>query len=138
METKKKRISEKPLAGRAPVPWGASIRAWLEERGLTQVELARDAGLDPGTVGHVVRGGHCTTETLAKIAGALDIELVDLLAAPGEIKSLGDRRDRLVVTVLKELSEDAANAVMHAIARRRQDRVRSRLDAARRLPFNED
>jgi len=139
METKKKRISERPVTGRAPgPPWGASIRAWLDERGLTQAELARDAGLDPGTVGHVVRGGHCTTETLAKIAQALDIELVDLLAAPGEIKSLGDRRDRLVVTVLKELSEDAANAVMHAIARRRQDRVRSRLDAARRLPFNED
>jgi len=140
METNKKRNIEKGKAGAAAQlpPWGASIRAWLEERGLTQAELARDAGLDPGTVGHVVRGGHCTTETLAKIARALEIELADLFAAPGEIKSLTDRRDRLVVTVLKELSEDAANAVMHAIARRRQDRVRARLDAARRLPFNED
>jgi transcriptional regulator with XRE-family HTH domain len=139
METNKKRSTQpRPAAGPALPPWGASIRAWLEERGLSQAELARDAGLDPGTVGHIVRGGHCTTETLAKIARALEIELADLFAAPGEIKSLADRRDRLVVTVLRELSEDAANAVIHAIARRRQDRVRARLDAARRLPFNED
>lgn len=139
MKTNKQRSSESLAGGVSALPpWGASIRAWLEERGLTQAELAREAALDPGTVGHIVRGGHCTTETLAKIARALEIDLADLFAAPGEIKSLTDRRDRLVVTVLKELSEDAANAVIQTITRRRQDRVRARLEAGRRLPFNED
>ena len=35
---------------------------------MTQAELARLAGVHPDTVSHIVRGGHCSTDTLEKIA----------------------------------------------------------------------
>lgn len=117
-------------------PWGQALRAWLDLRGLAQAELARDAGLDAGTVAHVVHGGHCSTATLMKLAGALGVDVADLFTPPSEVASLMDRRDRLIVAVLKELSEDAAAAVAEAIARRHAERPRDAADI--RLPFAEE
>lgn len=117
-------------------PWGRALRAWLDLRGLAQAELARDAGLDAGTVAHVVHGGHCSTATLMKIAGALGVNVADLFTPPNEVASLMDRRDRLIVAVLKELSEDAAAAVGETIARRHAERPRDAADIP--LPFVED
>ncbi|RPJ75371.1 MAG: XRE family transcriptional regulator, partial [Acidobacteria bacterium] len=51
--------------------WGEAVAGLLEEQGMTQVELARLAGVHPETVSHVVHGGHCSTETLEKLAAAL-------------------------------------------------------------------
>ena len=48
--------------------WRDAIKALLRERGMTQQELARLAGISRSTVLHVVKGGHCSTETLELIA----------------------------------------------------------------------
>ena len=39
---------------------------------MTQQELARLAGISRSTVLHIVRGGHSGTETLERVAGALE------------------------------------------------------------------
>ena len=43
--------------------WRDAIKALLRERGMTQQELARLAGISRSTVLHVVKGGHSGTET---------------------------------------------------------------------------
>jgi transcriptional regulator with XRE-family HTH domain len=117
-------------------PWGQALRAWLDLRGLAQAELARAAGLAQGTVAHAVRGGHCSTATLMKISAALGVDVADLFTSPSEVASLMDRRDRLIVAVLKELTEDAASAVAETIVRRHAERRRDAADA--RLPFADE
>jgi transcriptional regulator with XRE-family HTH domain len=117
-------------------PWSEAIRFLLEERGLTQVQLARLAGIDPGTIGHLARGGHSTTETLVKIAKALEVDLAELVSRPAGRDDMASRRDRLVAAVLRELSDDVAEAVADAVYRRRKERRVSRI-AERPLPFGE-
>lgn len=117
-------------------PWALALRALLEQRGLTQIQLARLAGVDAGTVGHLLHGGHCTTETLLKLAKALEVDLADLVTAPGGREDLSSRRDRLVAAVLRELSDDVAEAVADAIYRRRRDRRVPHV-SERPLPFGD-
>jgi transcriptional regulator with XRE-family HTH domain len=119
-----------------PPPWAEALRFLLDERGLTQVQLARLAGVDAGTIGHLVHGGHCTTDTLLKIARALEVDLADLVSRPLGRDDLVSRRDRLVAAVLRELSDDVAEAVAEAVYRRRRDRRVSSV-AERPLPFGE-
>lgn len=119
-----------------PPPWAEALRFFLEERGLSQVQLARLAGLDAGTVGHLVHGGHASTETLMKIAKALEVDLADLVSRPLGRDDMASRRDRLVAAVLRELSDDVAGAVADAVYRRRRDR-RVPSVAERPLPFGE-
>jgi transcriptional regulator with XRE-family HTH domain len=115
-------------------PWGEGVRNLLDARGLTQLQLARLSGLDPATVGHVVRGGHCSTETLQKIAHALEVDMAELFAAASEQAGFLERRDRVVLAVLRELSEEVATAVAVATDRRRKrPLVPARPD--RPLPF---
>jgi transcriptional regulator with XRE-family HTH domain len=111
--------------------WGEAIRALLRERGLTQVELARLAGINRSTVLHVMRGGHCETETLEKIARALEVDVAELFVTPLDI---GIRRDRMIAAVLRELSESVSSAVVHDLEQRRKRRV-TRGRADRKLPF---
>ena len=58
--------------------WRDSMRALLAERGMTRQELARLSGLSRSTVLHVLKGGHCSTETLERIAKALDVDVAEL------------------------------------------------------------
>lgn len=119
-----------------PPPWAEALRCFLEERGLTQVQLARLAGVDAGTIGHLLHGGHCTTDTLVKIAKALEVDLADLVSRPLGRDDMASRRDRLVAAVLRELSDDVAEAVADAVYRRRRERRVPRV-AERPLPFGE-
>jgi transcriptional regulator with XRE-family HTH domain len=112
--------------------WGEAIRAVLAERGLTQVELARLAGINRSTVLHVLRGGHCGTDTLEKIARALEIDISELFTTPLDI---GIRRDRMIAAALRELSEAVSNAVVHELEQRRHRRLTRGRKKDRRLPF---
>lgn len=113
--------------------WGEAIGRQLREAGLTQTELARLAGINRGTVQHILRGGHCHTETLARIADALGMPLADLFQEPVDI---GIRRDKVVAAVLRELSETISIAVDEHLSRRRiAERRRKRGDT--RLPFSD-
>jgi transcriptional regulator with XRE-family HTH domain len=112
--------------------WGDAIRALLHERGLTQMELARLAGINRGTVLHVLRGGHCNTETLAKIANALEVDVAELFTMPLDP---GLRRDRMIAAVLRELSESVSTAVIQDLEQKRKRRLTRGRRTDRRLPF---
>jgi transcriptional regulator with XRE-family HTH domain len=118
--------------GAAPGIWGDAIRALLQERGLTQLELARLAGLNRGTIQHAIRGGHCGTDTLAKIAGAFEVDVAELFTTPLDI---GIRRDRMIAAVLRELSESVSTAVVQDLEHRRRRRLTRGRKGDRRLPF---
>lgn len=114
--------------------WGEAIRALLQERGLTQMELSRLAGLNRGTVQHAIRGGHCGTDTLEKIARALEVDVAELFTTPLD---LGLRRDRMIASVLRELSESVSTAVVQDLEHRRKRRLTRGRRADRRLPFSD-
>jgi transcriptional regulator with XRE-family HTH domain len=113
--------------------WGEAVGRHLREHGLTQTELARLAGINRGTVQHILRGGHCHTETLERIAMALGMPMAELFQEPVDV---GIRRDKLIAAVLRELSDTTAEAVAEHLSRRRLiERKRRRGDT--RLPFSD-
>jgi transcriptional regulator with XRE-family HTH domain len=112
--------------------WGDAIRAVLHERGMTQLELARLAGISRTTVLHAVRGGHCGTDTLEKIARALEVDVAELFATPVDP---GLRRDRMIAAVLRELSESVSTAVVQELEHKRKRRLTVGRRSDRRLPF---
>ena len=112
--------------------WGEAIRAQLHERSMTQLELARRAGISRTTVLHAVRGGHCRTDTLQKIARALTIDVAELFTLPLDP---GLRRDRMVAAVLRELSESVSSAVLQELEQKRKRRLTRGKRTDRRLPF---
>jgi transcriptional regulator with XRE-family HTH domain len=114
--------------------WRDSIRALLGERGMTQQELAQLAGINRGTVQHLLRGGHCSTETLERVARALGVDLAELLTPPLD---LGVRRDRMIAAVLRELSDSVSDAVMADLQHRRKRQLGVSRRTNRRLPFSE-
>lgn len=59
---------------------GINLRAIRERKGITQEELALEAGLNRAYVGYIERGErNPSTETLVKIAKALKVSPKDLL-----------------------------------------------------------
>lgn len=114
--------------------WRDSIRALLNERGMTRQELARLAGINRSTVLHVLKGEHCSTETLERIARALDVDIAELFTPP---LNLGVRRDRMIAALLRELSESVSAAVMTDLQQRRRRQLGSPRRGDRRLPFSE-
>jgi transcriptional regulator with XRE-family HTH domain len=116
------------------VVWRESIRALLAERGMTQQELARLSGLNRSTVQHLLKGGHCSTETLERVARALGVDLAELFTPPLD---LGVRRDRMIAAVLRELSDSVSDAVMADLQHRRKRQLGGVRRSNRRLPFSE-
>jgi DNA-binding XRE family transcriptional regulator len=67
-------VADALLAGQSP------IRVWREYRGLTQEQLAMAAGIRRAYVAQL-EAGRCrgSTAVLARIAGALGVEIEDLI-----------------------------------------------------------
>jgi transcriptional regulator with XRE-family HTH domain len=117
--------------------WGDTVEGLLEEQGMTQAELARLAGLHPATVRHIVRGGHCMTDTLEKIAAALNVDLSELFGAPVDERTMLLKRDRVVSAVLRELSSAVSTAVLQELSDRQRRRVYRKRAVEVKLPFAE-
>jgi transcriptional regulator with XRE-family HTH domain len=117
--------------------WNDAVVALIDEQGITQVELARMAGLHPDTVSHVVHGGHCSTETLEKLAAALGVDLGELFGQPADERSLTLKRDRVVGAVLRELSSAVAAAVTQELVEHRKRRAPRKRVVEAKLPFSE-
>lgn len=60
----------------------ARTREWRESHGLTQRELAAEAGVGEVTVARIETGASVTPSTARKIAGALGVAVADLLERP--------------------------------------------------------
>ena len=116
--------------------WSEAVVALLEERGMTQSELARLAGVHPDTVSHVVHGGHCSTDTLEKIAAALEVELAELFGAPVDDRAALLKRDRVVSAVLRELSSAVSTAVVQELTDRQKRRTFRKQAVEVKLPFS--
>ena len=115
--------------------WGRALKQQLELRGMTRLQLARLAQLDPGTVTHMLHGGHCSTETLEKVAHALDVNLAELFLPVGATVAPEDLQDRLVAAILRELSDEVGTVVTARMQRRRVGAAR--LPGETPLPFGE-
>ncbi len=115
--------------------WNDAVVALIEEQGITQVELARLAGIHPDTVSHVVHGGHCSTETLEKMAAALGVDIGELFGAPLDDRSVALKRDRVVAAVLRELSSTVSDAVAEELSERLKRRGPRKRALEVRLPF---
>jgi len=117
--------------------WSDAVVALIEEQGITQVELARLAGLHPDTVSHVIHGGHCSTETLEKISAALGVDIGELFGPPPDERTAALQRDRIVGSVLRELSSAVSAAVSQELAERQKRRVPRRRGIEVKLPFSD-
>ena len=117
--------------------WSEAIVALIEEQGITQVELARLAGIHPDTVSHIVHGGHCSTDTLEKLAAALGVDLGELFGAPADERSAALNRDRVVGAVLRELSSAVSSAVTHELSERKKRRGPRKRAVEVKLPFSD-
>jgi transcriptional regulator with XRE-family HTH domain len=117
--------------------WSEAVVALIEEQGITQVELARLAGLHPDTVSHVIHGGHCSTETLEKLAGALGVDVGELFGPPADERTAALQRDRIVGAVLRELSSAVSTAVSQELAERQKRRAPRKRDIEVKLPFSD-
>jgi len=115
--------------------WSEAVAALLDEEGMTQVELARLAGVHPDTIGHVLHGGHCSIETLEKIAAALNVDLGELFGAPVDDRTVMLKRDRVVSAVLRELSSVVSTAVTQELADRQKHRAPRKRAVEVKLPF---
>jgi transcriptional regulator with XRE-family HTH domain len=60
----------------------ARTREWRESHGLTQRELAAEAGVGEVTVARIETGASVTPSTARKVAGALGVAVADLLERP--------------------------------------------------------
>ena len=117
--------------------WNDAVVALIEEQGITQVELARLAGVHSDTVSHVVHGGHCSTDTLEKLAAALRVDIGELFGAPLDDRSVALKRDRVVAAVLRELSSIVSDSVAEELCERQKRRGPRRRAVEVRLPFSD-
>jgi transcriptional regulator with XRE-family HTH domain len=60
----------------------ARTKEWRESHGLTQRELAAEAGVGEVTVARIETGASVTPSTARKIAEALGVAVADLLERP--------------------------------------------------------
>jgi transcriptional regulator with XRE-family HTH domain len=117
--------------------WSDAVAALIDEQGITQVELARLAGIHPDTVSHVVHGGHCSTDTLEKLAAALGVDIGELFGSPLDDRSVALKRDRVVAAVLRELSSTVSDAVAEELNERQKRRGPRRRVWEVKLPFSD-
>lgn len=69
------------MRGRALLAW--NLRRLRVQRGITQVQLAADAGVDRAYVSELERAdGNATLDFLDKLAAVLDVALDELVRAP--------------------------------------------------------
>lgn len=93
---------------------GARLRALREARGLTQEQLGEEAGITWHFVSSIERARKgATTETLAKLAAALDITLSELFV--GVDKPL-PRETKRLETALAGKSPDAQRRILRILA----------------------
>lgn len=62
---------------------GQRVRAARAAAGMGQIEASERAGIVQGYLSDIERGKSCSVVTLAKIAAALGVDLVDLLPNQG-------------------------------------------------------
>ncbi|MCC9686842.1 helix-turn-helix domain-containing protein [Streptomyces sp. MNU103] len=82
-------------------PLGEAVRAHRRTAGLTQEQLAEDAGLALGTIRKIEQGGRARVDTLHRIAVALGIETSALFAPGAPLPVQEDSTNRQLLAQLR-------------------------------------
>lgn len=83
-------------------PLGDAVRAHRRTAGLSQEQLAEDAGLSVGTIRKIEQGSHARVETLNQIARALGIETSALFAPGTPLPVVEDGANRQLLSQLRQ------------------------------------
>lgn len=79
-----------------------NLRAHRRTAGLSQEQLAEQAGLSTSVIRKLEQGGQARVETLHQIAAALDVSTSDLFAADNPTPVVGDESNRQKLAPLRE------------------------------------
>jgi transcriptional regulator with XRE-family HTH domain len=94
----------KPPSGNGP--WGEGITYWMNRRGMRQADLLRAVVASDGkpisknTVSDASRGLDVNTDTLRRIAKALDVPLADVLVSP-ERREHNEARRAMIIEIVE-------------------------------------
>lgn len=98
---------------------GDVVRKLRDRRGWTQADLARAAGVNPGTVGALEKSGSTTDQrTLYRVARALEVSVADLYSYTEPITLSSLQREWL--RLLRDLDPERRDLVLQ-VARRQQE-----------------
>lgn len=98
--------------------WSEAIARLLAERGWSRRQLARRARIQPNTLTSILRyGRHTETETLSKIAAALQVDLVHLFATGPQASLLRDFPERDVASLTSALMRELQTTVKGLVER---------------------
>jgi transcriptional regulator with XRE-family HTH domain len=93
--------------------WASALRRLMDEQGITQLELAAQAGVDKDTVSNVMRGESSSTATMEKLAQALGVDVSELALTAEQSRILAESRlsgDDLARRISEELSASIGSA----------------------------
>jgi transcriptional regulator with XRE-family HTH domain len=97
----------------APPPFARAVAEAMTRRGLGLRELCRRAGVDPSLLSKMLSGKRpppSDQETLARLARALELDVVELVVAAGVLPAQWDalRRDPSLLRAVHRLASGAA------------------------------
>ena len=93
--------------------WSSALRRLMDQRGITQLELASLAGIDKDTVSNIMRGESSSTATMEKLAQALGADVSELVLTAEQSRILAEARvrgDDLARRISRQLSASLAGA----------------------------
>lgn len=111
-----------------PTPFGRRLKSVRETRGLSQSDLAEEAGLPALMISHFETGARpsASAATLVKLANALEISIDYLLGRSDDPSPVGGRVGALLRTLSENASKDTIEAVVTmAEAMAKKDRKKS-------------
>ena len=95
-----------PVKDQLHLAFGESLKAWRQQRGFSQEELASDAELSPSFVGMLERGEKTTTLLqIGKLADALSIEVKDLFLGTEESPHIFREAEILFRKIVSEATQ---------------------------------
>lgn len=97
------------------------LKAARELRGITQYELAGEAGLQPSAVSHFETGSRKPSfDNLRRLADALEVTIDYLLGRVDDFKGVGPRTDRLHrhIEKLSDSDRQIAEEILKSLAKR--------------------
>jgi transcriptional regulator with XRE-family HTH domain len=76
----------------SPSRWAVALRRLMQEKAITQTEIANRAAVDKNTVTNVLRGDSVNTATLERLAYALGVDVSELALTGDQSRVLAENR----------------------------------------------
>ena len=99
---------------------GKNLRQARDKRGLSQPELAREAGVSLNTIKYLEEGanGNPQSRTLMRLARVLGVEVQELVAGVGESEEVSDLVEELLASdwIRRQSPDDTEVQWLHSLA----------------------